>query len=160
MYWIAKIIGRFVNFSVSRDAEFWEWLRIPGAIFNGEYVQSEIIRINAVNEVTKSTSYPVGRASEASPLLHHTSTVPYISLLVDGLDFSCVELEGLSAFTAKYQHISVAKLNTWDGLSAHELRIVDLELGPFLTSYRSTVVASIAITFEVLAGTGVEHIDM
>ena len=160
MYWIAKIIGRLLIFSVSRDSELWEWLRIPGAIFYGEYVQSEIISIDAVNEVAECTAYPVGWASETGPLLHHTSTVPYISLLVDGLDFSCIELEGLGAFTAKYQHISVAKLNTWDGLSAHELRIVDLQLGPFLTSYRSAIVTSISITFEILAGAGIEHIDV
>ena len=123
-------------------------------------MQSEIIWVNAVNEVAKCTTYPVGWASETSPLLHHTSTVPYISLLVDGLDFSCIELEGLGAFTAKYQHISVAKLNTWDGLSAHELRIVDLQLGPFLTSYRSAIVTSISIAFEILAWTSVEHIDV
>ena len=45
-------------------------------------------------------------------------------------------------------------------MSAHELRIVDLQLGPFLTSYRSAIVTSISIAFEILAGTSVEHIDV
>ena len=65
-------------------------------------MQSEIIRVNAVDEVAKCTSYPVGPVPEASTLLHHTSTVSYIGLLVDGLHFPRVELESFGAFAAKY----------------------------------------------------------
>ena len=80
-------------------------------------MQSEFIRIDAVDEVAKGAPNPVGRVSEASPLLHDTSTSAHTSLLVDRLDLPSVEHERLRRLSAKDKHISVVELDAGDRLS-------------------------------------------
>ena len=97
--------------SLCRNAQLLQGLRVPGLILGGEDVQSELIGVNAINEVAKYAAYPVGRVTEAGPLLHDAPTVPHVGLLVDSLDVSHIKLESLGALATEDQHISVANLD-------------------------------------------------
>ena len=81
-------------------------------------MQSEIIAIDAVDEVAEGTSDPVRCISEAGSLLHDTSTSAHAGLLVDGLDLPGVKHKCLCRLSAKDEHISVVKLNGSDRLSS------------------------------------------
>ena len=79
-------------------------------------MQSEFITIDAVDEVAKGASNPVGCISEAGALLHNTPTSAHTGLLVDRLDLPRVKHECLCRLSAKDKHISVVELDSGDGL--------------------------------------------
>ena len=116
-------------------------MRVPCHVLNVVYVQIEVLGINAVYKVAKSACHPVAAVAYPSACQHLRATRLDDGLLVDGLNLARVKLEGLSGFTAEYQHVRPVKLNTSDRLSANKLHIVDLQLYPLLLGQRSAIIA-------------------
>lgn len=90
-----------LRLSLPRDAKLRKWLWVPALIFDCIHVQSKFITIDAVDEVAEGTPNPVGCISEASSLLHDTSTSAHTGLLVDGLDLPGVKHECLCRLSAE-----------------------------------------------------------
>lgn len=91
---------------------------------------------------------PVRRVAKAGARSHLSTVRPDRGLLVDLLDLTHVENEGLLRLTSEDQKFSVVELDATARLSTYKLRIVDLKLNPALAGNHLTILAAILVSFK------------
>lgn len=79
-------------------------------------MQSELCSVDAVDKAAKSAANPIALAAESCTTGHRGASSAHASLLIDGLDFTSIELECLCRVSAKDDHISVVQLYTCNWL--------------------------------------------
>lgn len=139
------------------DLEHSEAERAPGGLVHGVDMQVLLADVKAVDEGAEGAADPVGDVAEARPLGHDSWLRSNRGLLIDGLHLTRVEQEGLLGFAAENEDLCAVQLDAANGLRAHELVVVYLQLDPLLARNHLSVLPTVLVAVEVRVGARVEH---
>ena len=89
-------------------------------------------RVDCVDEVFELSCHKIGVKTKLSWYRKLTSWRSHFGNLWLSIDFSCIKNEGLRRIATKYEHVSLADLDTRTRLSVDEILVADIDFRPTL----------------------------